>query len=434
MQVQGHQASRHFHDYQQRALHVAGQFEVLGRHMQNIEKQTSAELEGVAAELAAAYLPGLTPQFLGGVEQLTGFSAFQRRNPLEALAHERHVLEQTIAGIRQEPRYQQREELAGPHGTLRTKLAQAHELISPWIADCQRYEALDGFGELYRVGYDTPAFSVGWWQSEYWKLWKQGDAICEALGMKDFGDDVLPAYKKSADQRAFWESELRSLEAELGQISALVQQHDQAVQRLENLARIYLEQCQQLLKEHLLQADVKLLSDWLSKSGGSFRPVEMGLRKLSGMRAKRDFIRQIYTQGVAATADSLRERASKYARKSQKFMRPKHYSRTIAARDLEQGFPAKLTKIQERTSKLRALVDRIAGYDQYERFSLDNDPYLWWWEQSGGKRPPAIMGTVHQYFEQNPSARPSLESDDGRAVAAAAAQAHERGDDLVGLS
>jgi hypothetical protein len=434
MQVRGHEASRHFHDYQQRTLQVAGQFEVLGRHMQTIDKQTSDELDAVALELAAGYLPGLTVQYLSGVEQLTGFSAFQRRSPLEALAHERHVLEQTVSSIRQDPKYLKREEHAGPHGTLRTKLAQAHEMIAPWVADCGRYEALEGFNELYRLGYDTPAFSLGWWQSDYWKRWQQGDAICEALGMKDFGDDVLPAYKKSADQRAFWEAEIRNLEAELAHVSGLVQQHDQAVQRLENLARIYLEQCQQLLKEHLLQADVKLLSDWLSKSGGDIRPVEMGLRKLSGVRAKRDFIRQIYSYGVAATVDSLRDRATKYARKAQKFMRPKHYSRTIAQRELEESLPGKLNKMQERTQKLRALVDRIARYNQYERFSLDNDPYLWWWEQSGGKRPPAMMGTLHDYFEQNPSARPILESEDGRAVAAAAAQAHERGDDLVGLS
>ncbi len=434
MQLQGHQASRHFHDYQQRTLQVAGQFEVLGRHIRSTEQKTTAELDSVALELSAAYLPGLTQAHLSSVEQLAGFGAFARRNPLEAQAHERHVLEHTLAAIRQDEKYLQREELAGPHGTLRTKLTQAHEQMAPWIADCQRYERLDGFSELYRAGYDTPDFSHKWWSSEYWQQWKQGDAICEALGMKDFGDDVLPAYNKSATQRAFWEQEIRTLETELGTISALVQKHDESAQRLKDLPGIYLVQCRQMLKEHLLQSDVKLLSDWLKKSGTDSRPIEMGLRKLSGMRAKRDFLRQIYTYGVSATVDSLRARAGKYARKAQKFMRPKHRARTIGDRELESKLPEKLTKLQQRTKKLRALVDRIGKYDRYERFSLDNDPYLWWWEQTKGKRPPSIMGTVHQYYQQHPNARPVLESEDGRAVAAAAAEAHERSDDLVGLS
>ncbi|MEZ4219736.1 MAG: hypothetical protein R3B13_02325 [Polyangiaceae bacterium] len=432
--MRGHQAARQFHDYTQRTLQVAGQFEVLSRHVQGIERRTSEELDAVALELANAYLPGLTRHHLDALERLTGFLAFQRRDPLEAMAHERHVLEHTIATIRADGRYDKREELAGPHGTLRTRLTQAHEMMAPWVTDCARYESLEGFTDLVYSAYDTPEFRHNWWQGEYWRRWKQGDAICEALGMKDFGDDVLPAYRKSAEQRAFWQQEIRGLESELASITELVQRHDESVSRLQNLARIYLEQCQKLLGEHLIQSDVKLLSEWLIQSGHDNRAVQMSLRKLSGMRAKRDFLRQLHTHGVAATVDALKDRAKKFERKAQKFLRPKHQSRNVGPQELESGLPNKLGKLQERTKKLRALVDRIGGYDQYERFSLDNDPYLWWWEQTGGKVPPSIMGTLHRYYQQNPSARPVIEKDGRRAVAQAAAQAHEREEDLVGLS
>ena len=407
MPVGANDAVRHYQQRQTEALQAMAWFEQLQKQTQAAGAKAQDQLARASIALAEAYLPGLTAQHLQTVEQLTGYVGFKRRDPLVAMAHERHTLQHTVERISKHPQYLQREVLAGKDGTMRAKLAQAQEMIEPFAKECATFESLPMFLELVSVKYDTSDFDESWWNGDYWKHWSAGDKVCEALGMADFGDDVLPAYQKVATQRDFWRAEIEQLNQQLNAVHQLVRQHDQAVARLPQLARLYLEQTLRVLAEHLREADAQLLDEWRQASVPNDRSIQIGLRRLAGTRAKFEILKELHQQGLKQTLEQLRERASKYARKSAKYLRPKYAYQSIRDSDLDHKFGAKLNKLRSRQKKLAALVSRIDAYDDYESFQLHNDQQLWWSEITGGKRAPREITSVHRYYQRNPNATPA---------------------------
>lgn len=400
MAINSWEAAQFFEQRQAEALGLIGGYE----HLIKQAKERVTEIDGQIAEaqldLARAYLPTLDPEALQRVETLTGFLGFSRRDPIKAMDHERTVLAHTVTWIAGEKEYQDRELLAGPDGTLSTKLIEVREMLAPWAAECDKYEVLEGFLELIHIHYDTPHFDEKWWQASYWKHWAMGDRICEELGVKDFGDDVWPAYKKAAEQRDFWRGEEAALVKQVEAIHELVRQHDEAQARLPRLPEIYLGQCHEFLGSYLAEADPGLLEEWLLQHAGKDRPALMALRKLAGLVAKKRFLRELIDNGLRRELGDMRNRVNKYSRKIQKYLRPKYYGRQVYENELDQKFAGKVPKYHERQTKLGKLIDRLYGYDDYGSFALTNDPALWWMEFTG-KRPPRQMPTTRTWYERH---------------------------------
>ncbi len=434
MFVSGQEAAAHSGRNQAQALELIDGYEKLRIHIGQRRREIREQLDAARLELARAYLTGLDPEAFERVKQLTGFLGFERRDPRLAMEREQHVLSATVASIEADERYQQRELRVGADGTLTQKRIETTEMLQPWLDECQKFEQHEGFLELIRVGYDTPGFSESWWQASYWKHWAAGDRICKALEMDDFGDDVLPEYNKAAEQRGFWQSELDGIDRQIQIIHDLVQRRDGAVARIPRLPELYLDQCQQQLGEYLEEADLSLLEDWLRERAAGDHPIQAGLRKLSGLKAKDSFLAELVNQGLNDSIGQLRGRAQKYQRKVQKFLRPKNYSRRFGDRDLDAKFAAKAAKYQQRQAKLRSMVNRIYAYDDYDRFSLANDPALWWMEITG-RQPPRLMPHTWRWYQRHPNLAPNLDPIDddddtlahGVAVAAAARDLDEVG-------
>src|SRR6478609_1409714 len=123
------------------------------------DKQIVAELEAAQVSLAKTYLPALTDRDFERVAKLTGFQGFQRRDPRLAIEQERKVITASIAKIDADDRYQRRDILVGPAGTLTQELDQSRDTLADLQAACDRFEKLEGFKELVDIGYDTPAFN-----------------------------------------------------------------------------------------------------------------------------------------------------------------------------------------------------------------------------------------------------------------------------------
>jgi len=439
MSVTARQAVDHYRRNQSAATEALGWYQELRIHCQQALAQVQAQGAEARLELARAYLPALDAAAIARCEQLTGFRGLSRRNPLAAMDRERAVLESSIARIRADERYEKRELLAGPDGTLVTKLAQNREMLAPWSDECKKYEELDGFMELFYIGYDTPSFAQSWWHATYWKHWADGDRICRELGVDDFGDDVLPVYRKACEQRDFWRAEAGKLESELQAVHDLVQQHDQAVARLPQLPALYLEQSQALLAEYLVEADYGLLEEWLEQAGDADRAALSGLRKCAGLKMKEVYLDELEKQGLGKVIADLDGRARRYANKVGKYIRPKYAWSQIPESQLDNKFGAKYSKLQQQRAKLRKLIDRISLYDSYDRFDLANEPDLWWYELTGG-RPPRLVPRVRSWYERNPNARPVLDDRDRRererqaANAVATAAAARELDDVGYLS
>jgi hypothetical protein len=381
---------------------IIRQYEELAAHVQARLVDIDVAIGKARFEAAQAYLPGLTAEQLQRAQHLTGFLGFERRDPIKAMQHERTVLDGTVRRIEADQRYIDRELLAGADGTLTTKLVQTGEHLAPFTSECHKYEQHEDFLELIQVKYDTPEFDEKWWQSSYWKHWAAGDRICSDMGVDDFGDDLLPPYLKAAEQRAFWQNEYNLLQNQIGTVHQLTKNHDDALARIPYLPALYLNQSQTFLGEYLEEADGGLLEKWLSERADGDRPTIIALRKLAGLKAKQQYLQELQTEGIKLSIEQLRQRAWKFARKTEKYLRSKHYWRQISDSELDRKFAQKYEKYQQRPAKLRKLVDRIVVYDDYDRFDLSNDPALWWFEMTK-KKPPRQWASTRRWYDRRPS-------------------------------
>ena len=352
--------------------------------------------------LAKTYLPTLDEGALSRAEMLTGFRGFSRRSPLVALSKEVSGRKKRVAAILDDERYRRRQFLVGDHGELQTKMAEAQSMLEPWEHEGARYEDLPGFGSLIDNGYDTPRFSLSFLSAQYWRLWKQGDAVCEALGVGDFGDDVLPAYEEILTRRQQWRDVVSTIQGNIDAVHALVQEHDRCLAEIPTLPARILAQSQEGLAEHLMHADVALLQDWLGVPPD--RAIQLALRRATGVSAKLAFLDEAADKGLDGFLKEIRERSRKYARKLQKVGRSKNWGVQFGPEAQDRKFVLKVPKYRAEHLKLRNQLDRMMAFEEYDSFSLDQDPELWWWHMTG-KSPSRYLPSTRRYYQRIPKTR-----------------------------
>lgn len=350
----------------------------------------------LCAALAAVYLPALTEDALADAERRTGTRVFSQRKPLDVLPREANKLQGQLVRLEADERWSRREALVGPHGEWTRQLAEAKDLADPWERDCARFEALEGFLELVEVRYDTPAFEERWWQPSYWRHWALGDAICEALGLADFGDDVLPAYEKARKPREKWRREIARIEGNIAEIHAHVQERDLVAWRLANLPDIYLEECRVLLTKHLERADIGLLATWAEGDRG----VTVQLKRLSGLAAKREYLDEMRAAWVRPGRETACIARQKFTAKATKLSRPKKARVQVTVpTDFEEKYAAR----EARREKARALARRIRRFDAYDRFDLAQPHETWWLHMTDQRRPGVFTPQLAHWYDRNPS-------------------------------
>lgn len=419
------EAVQHYEQNLRAAQELQESWTALEGHLGQALGSVRGEEAEARTALAQAYLQELTRPALERAERLTGYRGFSRRDPLAAMSHEAKVLRRTIATIMADERWRRRTYLVGPQGELTAELAEARSMLEPWDQECAKFEALRGFLELLEVKYDTPDFAEHWWQPKYWKHWEAGDRICRELELDDFGDDVLPAWEKVREPRDRWRAEVARIEGLVDDVHALVERRDGAEARIPRLPALYLAQCTERLAEFFANADLGLLSEWLEQAGGD-RAVQMALRRASGLRAKLGYLTEL-RDSVRAQLAQLEQRAAKFHRKSIKYQRSKYVGVRLPSNVLDTKFQAKLPKYREQPHKLRRQVDRMLGWDDYERFDLDNDPALWWVTFTG-KQPSRFTPRTQRWYASHTGVQPRLERDASRSVAVAAAAALDEPD------
>jgi hypothetical protein len=381
--------------------------ELIDAHRETSSKlrQVDSALEGEVGiaqrELAAIYLPALDDPSLERAAKLTGFQGFARRDPRVAMAQEKKVLQAQVAQLDADPRYQKRDTLVGPAGTLQQELDASREALEPLQAACDKFESQLGFAELLEVGYDTPNFKEHWWNAGYWHHWAAGDRICKALGMKDFGDDVIPAYKAVAEPRDTMRADVQRLEAEIDAVHDAVKARDQAADRLARIGEIYLESAQGFLGEHLAHADLALLEQWIGTEPEA-RAVQQGLRRLAGVQAKRKIVEEIARQGVPTVMTDLQARQQKALQKQSKFLRPKYSYSSFDAGTVPANQQAKLDALAAQNAKLQQRLDTLVAYDDYSRFRLTNDYPLWWLYFFDSPPNRYYTPGLYDYYQRNP--------------------------------
>lgn len=381
---------------------VIRQHEQVGTKLADAATQVASQRALAARELAAIYVPELTDEVFERASQLTGFQGFKRRDPRIAMAQERKVLTSALAQLDADERYQRRETLLGPDGLLQQELDAAKEALAPLQHECDRFEQLEGFTELVAVKYDTPGFTEHWWNAAYWKHWAAGDRICKALGLNDFGDDVLPAYRKYAEPRDVLAADVARISQQIAAAHEIVRRRDETADRLTHLDEIYLVSAQDFLAEHLALADHALLEQWIIGQPEE-RAVQQGLRRLAGTTAKQQILDEIQQQGMPKMIGDLRQRRMKAMDKAQKFRRPKYSYSAVPASNINPQFDTKMAALQANQQKLSRRIDDLVAFDDYSRFRLTNDSQLWWWYFFNSPPNRYYSPGLFSYYERQPN-------------------------------
>jgi hypothetical protein len=364
----------------------------------------ASQLAAAQKELAAIYVPALTDEVFQRATQLTGFQGFLRRDPRLAMQQERKVLQSSLAQLDADNDFQRRDVLVGPAGTLQQELDASREALAPLDAECIRFESQMDFLELVEVGYDTPSFKEHWWNAGYWRHWAAGDRICKALEMNDFGDDVLPAYRKFQEPRDVMRGDVLRLEQAIDRVHQIVQQHDQTADRLAHLDEIYLDSAQGFLGEHLGHADLALLEQWVANEPEA-RAVQQALRKLAGLDAKRTIIGEMRSQGIPGFVADLTVRRDKARQKAWKFQRPKYAYGTAPNSLINPQFDDKTAALAANQAKLQRRLDTMMAFDDYNRFNLANDSQMWWWYFFESPPNRYYTPSLFDYYQRRPDIR-----------------------------
>jgi hypothetical protein len=349
-------------------------------------------------------------------------------DPLKALAKEEVKLTAELAALSGDPAYVQREALIGPAGEITLRLREARDMLEPWLSECRAFEAQEGFLELVELGYDTPAYAVRWLEPRYWRLWAAGDRVCRALGLADFGDDVLPAWRRVSEPRDQWRARAQAIMAEVEAVRDVVQRHDATQLRLSQLGAIYLDECRSLLASHLHAADAALLEGWAEEERGRVA----GVRVLAGARAKVEALGQV-AEALGVDLRELRAQQQKAAAKALKYGAGKKAGQVYPVGSAPTDTAARLGRVTSRRTRWLDSVDRVERYRSYDRFDVQNNaPELWWFEMTG-RRPDARLTGLRPWYDRHPDAvvaREAQEHDD----ATAAAMADRAGDPLGDVS
>lgn len=433
--MRGHEASKWYSERRQEAIALSADYRQLAVETRQRCASVREELKQARMSLAGAYLSDLSEDMIQRVQRITGFKGLSRRHPVRAMEREAKRLRARIAEIQRDEQYVRRQWLVGPQGELTQSRSEAQEMLEPWQKAAARFESLKGFMDLIESGYDTTEFQHDFWEASYWRRWAAGDRICEQLGMDDFGDDVLPEYRRVAVVRDKWTTEVQRWDDRISQVHSLVQEHDRGVARLPRLPEIYLEHSHTVIASFLEHADLSLLEQWSLNETPPDRAIQMGLRRVAGLTAKVQFIEALLEQGLVRAAGDFLQRAEKYGRKATKFARSKHTYSQISQRDIDHKFLAKQPRYHQRLHKLNKLVGLLESYDDYSRFELSNEPELWWLEMTR-KRPTSLTPGLQRWYQRNAEARPnhdpSMSIED--AIAGAVAEAVSQDDDLGYLS
>src|SRR5690349_5264738 len=118
MSVSGPRVAEHYRAQANALASLIGSHRQLLATLKQRDDELTAQLLAARRELASVYLKAIDDANLERVARLTGFQGFQRRDPRIAREQERRVLQSGIARIEADERYQNRELLAGPAGTL----------------------------------------------------------------------------------------------------------------------------------------------------------------------------------------------------------------------------------------------------------------------------------------------------------------------------
>jgi hypothetical protein len=136
----------------------------------------------------------------------------------------------------------------------------------------------------------------------------------------------------------------------------------------------------------------------------------MGLRKVSGITAKRRFVREMRAVGVPELIKNLDARRAKAQQKQAKFSRPKNANIQLPHDALDTSFDEKAQGLAQQRDKISRRTQALVAAENYAGFDLRNDQELWWLYLMQSP-PPRLAPTLFDYYQRRPDIQPVTDPD-----------------------
>jgi hypothetical protein len=413
MPMEARQVALHFARRERQAGTAARWFEALHRRCAEARRAVEDQRRRAAEALAAACLPALDPEALVRCRRLSGYEGFVDCDPHRGLLLERRRLERSVARVEADPRWQAREHTTSTAEANAEARRETLEMLAPWEEECARFERLDGFQTLLGCGYGTADFALRWWQPEHWSAVRLAESLARSLGMADFDDELLPAWRHAEAQRAWWRRTLAELDAELEILRALEAERAAALERLAGLEDAILAEARTRLAEHLVDADAASLARRLDDEAGDASDtveVRRALRRLACVEARARFLAELEHDGLEPLIAELRARAGTWAESASAARGAARRRARISDAALAPDFDAEFKRHDARRRRLEAMIDTLERFDDSDPFALGNPWRLWWIEIFGEARPPRALPRTRRWLKRHPEARPLREA------------------------
>lgn len=361
--------------------------------MKTLEEARARALD----ELAAHYLPGLTPQAVAAVPALTGYRRFEVNSPLAQLEQRRQQLSALVVAVEGDERYRRREQLLDPvAGELTLKLAEAERQLKFFNDSLARYENEPGFLGLIERRYDTDEYAGFWWELQYYSDWKHGDIITEKFEQQRFRD-VAESYLRLREARDEFRRDHEAARKERDEVEALVNQRAQALAGLETLAADVLDACRRQLREHLEYIDRDELA-----SRAAHRPDLTDLvKRVEGIEKKLEYLDELVKRYLHTEREQLITAMTKLHAKVGKYSRPKHAYTLIPVEEANRWLKDPTQKLLARRRHFDESYRRVYEFERYDAFDYARR-MLWWDLMTDGRIDGDFIPEVHAWREQHP--------------------------------
>lgn len=335
----------------------------------------SQRAEAALVDLCAAILTEFQPSALQQAVNLTGYIPLLQNDPIAAMTNKRQMMTQRVAEIEADRKFRDRLLLRAPRiGLLTREIAELEEFRTPlqdMIDKCQHPR----LPRLLETGYDTPAYSIGFWRMSYYADWRAADEICERFGQKRTFAELRTDYKAAQDAVAVYDAKLDKLRAEVRNGELLESEHDDLLRQIDQLPQTFLKDLRGQLGNYLRDMDLVAIGDRL----GAEPQIDGLAKRYLGLRKQITYLRDSAQHLIRNTAAPINQTIQSLDREILKLQRPKISNTQVPITRMErlQKLEQRCTSCRQQASRYQQAGQVIYSFVDYSFGRLDDD-FLWW--------------------------------------------------------
>lgn len=407
------------------AAHARAAYREEVSRLEKADKHSERELAALTSRLTQAWeqltvtlMPGLVPEHLDWCAHLLRLPALSAEATKSRLWRERCELEDERAAIDANPVYVDREARLNE---CSIQISEYQRIIEPLRASTSLKKNTPYFEELILYKYDTPDYWYDFWELAYYRHWKHGDLIVEEFGephgLTRFRE-VQQRYEEELRALATLEEELAEWQAKEAELQAIIARRAEIESSLASLEDRQWAQSRARIFQHLRDLGGKDLLALIS----SYEPALYIAKRVSGIQAKIDYLREIRAKWVLTPLAHAERKMEKAARGVVKFQRSKNYHRSFDREQMERKYAVPAESWAKRWHRFDAVVPRLLDYDGYDEYDGST---IWWHHMTGGSVKARFIPEVRDYYAEQRAAKMAERegSAQERAIAALAGEA-----------